>query len=167
MQRRGLIGLAEDTLAASTLEIKQILTHLADRTTYPTVIHCSQGKDRTGLVVVLLLLLLSEPDSNTSNASNDESKKSQTQRIPLSAISADYNLSDRGLRGERNEWIEELRKVGLGPEFAVCADGFVGAVKRVLDERYGGIGGYLRGIGVGEDVVDGIRGVLLVEEGGE
>jgi protein tyrosine/serine phosphatase len=153
MQPRGLIGLGHDTLAASTPEILAMMTRFSQPDTYPVLIHCSQGKDRTGITIALLLLLLSEPESDPESES--------APRIPLSAIIADYTLSDPGLQVEREDWIGELTHMGLGPEFAECAPGFIEEVKRYLDERYGGVRGYLRSIGVEDGVMAQVRRLLL------
>ncbi|EEH10574.1 conserved hypothetical protein [Histoplasma capsulatum G186AR] len=61
MVPRGLKGLALDTLTASQAEIKELFEHLGNPAVYPTLVHCTQGKDRTGLVVILLLLLAGSP----------------------------------------------------------------------------------------------------------
>ncbi|EER42704.1 tyrosine/serine protein phosphatase [Histoplasma capsulatum H143] len=61
MVPRGLKGLALDTLTASQTEIKELFEHLGNPAVYPTLVHCTQGKDRTGLVVILLLLLAGSP----------------------------------------------------------------------------------------------------------
>lgn len=42
--------------------IQRIFTRLADPASYPMVIHCAAGKDRTGVVVALLLKLLGVSD---------------------------------------------------------------------------------------------------------
>lgn len=166
MQSRGLIGLAHDTLTASTAEIAEILTHLGQARTYPVLVHCSQGKDRTGLIVALVLLLLLSEFTTAARDSQDESSASFKNKrvVPLSAIAADYALSDDGLEAERDEWIEELRWVGLGPEFGMCAPGFVSEVSRFLHEQYGGVGEYVRALGVSEEVITGIGGLLLDDE---
>ena len=41
--------------------IRQIFDRFADPLQYPILIHCTQGKDRTGIIVALLLLLLEVP----------------------------------------------------------------------------------------------------------
>lgn len=51
-----------------------ILRMLADRDNLPTIIHCTAGKDRTGVIVALLLLALG---------------------VPEETIIADYSLSNR------------------------------------------------------------------------
>lgn len=132
MQPRGLTGLAFDTLATSTAEILSIFRLLADEEGYPVMIHCTQGKDRTGLVVLLLLLML---------------------EVPISAIEADYQASERELQVELEERIGELRKGGLEAEFAECPAGFVKAVVTEIEEKYGGINKYLiEKVGVDEDL---------------
>ena len=92
MQPRGLTGLAFDTLATSTSELRSIL-HLLAEDKYPILIHCTQGKDRTGLVVLLVLLVL---------------------EVPVADIVADYRASEGELQVEMEERISELRKGGLG-----------------------------------------------------
>ncbi|KXT03171.1 hypothetical protein AC579_6874 [Pseudocercospora musae] len=58
MNKRGLVGLAEDSLKYSKAEIKAVFDVMADSANYPVLLHCTQGKDRTGLMVLLVLLLL-------------------------------------------------------------------------------------------------------------
>ena len=129
MAPRGLIGLGKDNIDHGTSELREIFTFLADSSNYPTLVHCTQGKDRTGLVVVLLLLLL-----NT----------------PLRAISADYRASENELESEKQSRMEEIRRIGLGEEFAACPTGFVQEIADHLQHVYGGVSGYLRYIGVDE-----------------
>ena len=86
MQPRGLTGLAFDTLANSTVELQSVFYLLANGGLYPVVVHCTQGKDRTGLVIILLLLLL---------------------KVPVAAIDADYRASERELVGCTQESLRE------------------------------------------------------------
>lgn len=142
MRPRGLIGLALDTLEHSAAELRQVFTALSEPETCPVLVHCTQGKDRTGLVVVLLLLL--------------------TGCVDEEVVGADYRRSEAGLVDELEERLEEIRRMGLGDEFARCPPGFVGAVSEFLRTRFGGVKGYLvQGLGVGEDVVEVVREVLV------
>ncbi|KAE8349081.1 protein-tyrosine phosphatase-like protein [Aspergillus coremiiformis] len=146
MSPRGLIGLGQDTLDSSTAEMKELFELFASRNegrdrTYPVLVHCTQGKDRTGLVVLMLLLL-------TGVVSDD-------------ALLADYVRSEPELVVEVEERMKEIRKLGLSEDYTKCPDGFTAEIKRHLEERYGGVKGYLRYVGVGEDKLEVIRESLL------
>ena len=141
MAPRGLIGLGKDSLDHSTSELREIFTLLADSSNYPILVHCTQGKDRTGLVVALLLLLLN---------------------VPVRVISADYMASENGLESERESRMEEIRRIGLGEEFAACPAGFVQEIDEHLQHVYRGVNQYLRHIGVDQGTQDNIKENMLV-----
>jgi protein-tyrosine phosphatase len=142
MEPRGLTGLAFDTLAMSTAEIEAVCMLFADEAEYPIMIHCTQGKDRTGLAIVLMLLLL---------------------EVPVQAIATDYVASERELEVELEERTADMRKVGLGRDFAGCPSGFVEAVVSELDSKYGGVKSYLEDkVGISEEIQEKIRSIMLV-----
>ena len=141
MAPRGLTGLGKDSLDHGTSELREIFTILTESNNYPTLIHCTQGKDRTGLVVILVLLLLN---------------------VPLGAISADYTASESELESERESRMEEIRRIGLGEEFAACPAGFVQEIAEHLENVYGGVKGYLRRIGVDERMQDKVIENMLI-----
>ncbi|CAG8958237.1 hypothetical protein HYFRA_00000591 [Hymenoscyphus fraxineus] len=126
MEPRGLIGLGYDTLDFCGPEIADALRALSNPKTSPVLIHCTQGKDRTGIIIALALFLL---------------------KIPVEAVSHDYLLSVEGLVSERESRLVEIREIGLGEEFAGCPTGWVEAMKKHVDEKYEGIQGYVRSIG--------------------
>lgn len=136
MSPRGLSGLATDTLDASGPDIATGLRTLLPPASsspsspepLPLLIHCTQGKDRTGLMVALLLLICS---------------------VPLEAVEYDYELTDEKLVEERGERLREIRDMGLSDEFGRTAKGFVTGVTGHLDAKYGGLDKYLDGIGIG------------------
>ena len=140
MAPRGLTGLGKDSLDHGALELREIFTLCADSSNYPMLIHCTQGKDRTGLVVALLLLLLN---------------------VPVSTISADYMASENELESEKESRMEEIRRVGLGEEFAACPAGFVQEIADHLQHVYGGVSEYFRHIGVDERTQDKVKGNML------
>ncbi|KAG8416083.1 hypothetical protein J3459_013784 [Metarhizium acridum] len=48
MLQRGLLGLGIDTIDHSGSEIRQALELYTTSSTLPVLVHCTQGKDRTG-----------------------------------------------------------------------------------------------------------------------
>ncbi|KAL2361835.1 hypothetical protein RJZ56_005259 [Blastomyces dermatitidis] len=190
MVPRGLNGLAHDTLTASQEEIKELFGHLGDPAVYPTLIHCTQGKDRTGLVIILLLLLAGSPGSDEGVPSETKEEQEEepggninaggvlrdgdtdvvrgapigplaTCKIPLSAITCDYRVSEDELIPELEERLAEMQAMGLPAEYAKCPTGFTEEVVRFLEEGYGGVRGYLKAIGVEDGDVETVRGLLV------
>lgn len=127
MQPRGLIGLGKDSVDHAKNEIREILKIMAESKNYPLLIHCTQGKDRTGLSVVLLLLLL---------------------EMPLGAVSADYLSSERELLPEKESRIREISEMGLSEDFAGCPPDFVSEIHDHISRAYGSVQGYFDRIGV-------------------
>jgi protein tyrosine/serine phosphatase len=103
------------------------------------LIHCTQGKDRTGIIVILALMII---------------------RIPQSAIDYDYQLSDEELLAEKEARLAEIREIGLSDEFGATAKDMTVLVARHLETAYGGLDSYLDGIGFGEDKREKLRETL-------
>ncbi|KAK4500177.1 hypothetical protein PRZ48_008363 [Zasmidium cellare] len=139
MAKRGLVGLAEDSLRHSKAEVKAVFDVLSEESNYPLLVHCTQGKDRTGLVVLLVLLLLG---------------------VEKEAIEVDYMASVKGLEAEREERLVQIRAIGLPDEFAGCAEGWVEEVSRCIEEEYGGIEKYLERCGVTREQQERIRKIF-------
>lgn len=127
MAERGLAGLATDSLTHSKAEVKAVFSILSDENAYPVMVHCTQGKDRTGLVVLLVLLLCG---------------------VPQEVVKQDYRLSESELAPERNEKLAEIRSIGLPDSFADCPEKWTVAVCDYLNATYGGAGKYLEECGV-------------------
>lgn len=140
MTPRGLVHLGLDTLDTSTNEIKSCFDVLSNAASYPVLVHCTQGKDRTGLVILLVLLLCG---------------------VGQEAAQRDYGLSEEELWPEQEQRLAEIRKVGLDESFAGCPANFVEAVVTHLDERYGGVQGYLAKVGVGEEAQRKAKEIML------
>jgi len=97
------------------------------------VVHCVGGKDRTGLLTAFLLHLAG---------------------VSAEDIAADYALSEERLRPRHEGWfaaaeseeeLERLQRIAQTP-----AESMIG-VFEALDERYGGVAGYLRSAGVRDE----------------
>lgn len=94
------------------------------------MVHCTQGKDRTGLIIALLLLLL---------------------EVPLEAVTYDYCLSENELLPERESRLAEMREMGFSEDFALTPKDWMPQLVDHLDVKYGGLKGYLHSIGLEED----------------
>ena len=68
---------------------RQILLHIRDRPTEPFVVHCTAGKDRTGMLAALLLSLVGVDDTTIAN---------------------EYQLTELGLANWRPTIVEHLMK---------------------------------------------------------
>ena len=127
-----------------------ILRRLADPAQRPALIHCTAGKDRTGLAAALLLAALD---------------------VPEDVIVADYTLSnyaypaiyrtvDRAVRGPVRLW---LRTTDLQP-LLTANPATLRATFAHLRARYGSPADYLRdAAGLEDAVLDALRGGLLEE----
>ncbi|MCJ1231321.1 hypothetical protein MMC12_007998 [Toensbergia leucococca] len=140
MQPRGLVGLGIDSIDACGSELRQIFEVLADSRNYPIMVHCTQGKDRTGLVIILVLLMLG---------------------IPLDAIVADYMASEDELKPELQSRIKELGEIGLMEDFTSCPRTFVAEMYEYINKEYGSTQGYLQRIGVHEAMQQSIRDNMM------
>ncbi|CAJ2507857.1 Uu.00g090430.m01.CDS01 [Anthostomella pinea] len=129
MQPRGLVGLGLITMDASGSEIAEGLRTFTDPSSVPALVHCTQGKDRTGLIIALTLMVLG---------------------VPVEAMSHDYLLSRAGLEAEKETRLAEIRELGLTPEWGDCPEDFVVRVHEHVNTKYGGIDGYLDSIEFGK-----------------
>lgn len=102
--------------------------------------HCTQGKDRTGLIICLLLLLLD---------------------VPVDAVTYDYTMSEAGLLPEKEVIMVEIREIGLTEEFASAPREWIVKMHEYLGEKYGGTREYLETIGVDEGMQARITEKLL------
>jgi protein-tyrosine phosphatase len=115
-------------------QLRQALATLAAPGGLPALVHCTAGKDRTGLIVALVLGLAG---------------------VPTTTIVEDYALSAHYLVGT---YLEEARqraeKNGLPWEWfqhqVICPPEFMRTTLQYLDERYGGIAAYVHAIGLSD-----------------
>ncbi|KAJ5257275.1 hypothetical protein N7478_013379 [Penicillium angulare] len=142
MQPRGLTGLAQDTLDASKTELRTVFELLAKDESYPILVHCTQGKDRTGLIILMMLLLAGD-------------------NVLTYAVIDDYTRSELELVPEFEERMREIRAVGLGEEYTRCPPGFVNDTTEYLRVHYDGVRGYLNGIGINDSMQETIRQKIL------
>ncbi|KAH7401870.1 protein-tyrosine phosphatase-like protein [Phaeosphaeria sp. MPI-PUGE-AT-0046c] len=143
MEEMGLVGLATSSMDVCKREVKQVFDVLADDHNWPVLVHCTQGKDRTGLIVMLVLFLLD---------------------VDEAAIDKDYRLSESELAPEREQRMKEIRSIGLTEQFAVCPPDVVSSVHSHMKEKYGTIERYLEYTGVSSEVVEKVKRILFAEQ---
>ncbi|KAF5391155.1 hypothetical protein D9757_003080 [Collybiopsis confluens] len=144
MRPRGLIGLSKDSLQFCQDEISQAsaisaLQVYLDPQAYPVLVHCTQGKDRSGLVVMLVLFILG---------------------VPVEFVKEDYVLSDKGLERIRKSMLVEVFEIGMDETYTRAPEEVVDAVWKYLQEG-GGVDAYLDGIGFGHLKRQKLREILL------
>ncbi|KAL6871669.1 protein-tyrosine phosphatase-like protein [Trichoderma longibrachiatum] len=140
MLPRGLVRLGLDTLDHCGPELREALSFYTSPQTLPCIIHCTQGKDRTGLICALVLMILD---------------------IPLAAIEHDYFLTDDALRPTRPQMLVEIREIGLTDEWAGTARDMISSIERHIKDNYGGLDNYLDSIGFEQQQRAKVRETLL------
>jgi len=119
---------------------RTILYHIRDNPDSGCVFHCTAGKDRTGILAALLLKLADVDDQT---------------------IAEDYALTRIGREPAREKVMARLRKEPLfasNNEAALnmfsCRPDTMLAFLSLLEEKYGGVEGYLKGVVqlTGEDI---------------
>jgi protein tyrosine/serine phosphatase len=120
-------------------DLRQALESFLDREGLPAMVHCTQGKDRTGIIVMLALMILC---------------------VPENAIEYDYELSEEGLAAEKESRLAEIRAIGLSDDFGGVAEDMMATVRGHLDAKYGGLEKYLDNIGFGQTEREKLRNRL-------
>jgi protein-tyrosine phosphatase len=143
MEEMGLVGLATSSMDVCKREVKQVFDVLADEQSWPVLVHCTQGKDRTGLIVMLVLFLLG---------------------VDEAAVDRDYRLSESELAPEKEQRMKEIGSIGLTEQFAVCPADVVSSVHLHIKEKYGTTEQYLQYVGVSKEAIDRVKNILLVQD---
>jgi protein-tyrosine phosphatase len=113
------------------------------------VAHCTAGKDRTGLVAMLMLGLAGVEDGDLLD---------------------DYEISDRYRdSGSRDAYAEQVRRIGHDPDAFAAMFGSPRSVMREtvtgLRRQWGSIEGYLSHAGVSSSVLEAARSALVADHG--
>jgi protein-tyrosine phosphatase len=127
-------------------QITAAIAELGSGDAMPALVHCSAGKDRTGVVVALVLAVLGVPDE---------------------VIAADYALSAGCLDPDQTPAIGQLRaSTGLGDDLIAALLGsppeLILDVLGTIRERAGSIDCYLRGHGLTDAALSRLRAALIV-----
>jgi protein-tyrosine phosphatase len=128
-------------------ELREVLTALARPGAFPALVHCTAGKDRTGIVVALLLAL----------AGVDHATIAEDYALSAAYLTDEF-FADARVRAEAagHDW-EQYRNL-LG-----CPADLMLATLADLDARFGGVEAYLRQIGLADDQIDALRSALVDE----
>lgn len=124
-------------------EIAAVFGLLAAPGALPAVVHCTAGKDRTGLIVALALGVVG---------------------VPAATIAEDYALTARYLVAEF--WAEARAEAGdqdweTYQQLLICPPELLLDTLTYLDERYGGVVPYLLAQGVTAEQLATLRAALL------
>ncbi len=126
-------------------ELREIMSTLAQPGALPALVHCTAGKDRTGIVSALLLAL----------AGVDHDTIAQDYALTATYLTDAYFADARG-RAEAAGYAWEQYRLLLG-----CPADLMLATLADIDERFGGVDAYLRQIGVTAAEVESLRAALV------
>jgi protein-tyrosine phosphatase len=127
--------------------IGTVISGLADENLLPAVFHCAAGKDRTGIVAAVLLLALGVDEDVVLDDYELTSRYRNPDRVKevMARLEAEQSISPEAVAG-----------ILRTPRWAM------GAAIKEIENRYGGIAGYLTGpAGVAAERVTHLRRLLL------
>lgn len=142
LQRKGLKGLNHDFIDYCGEQIVQVIRIMIASATYPILIHCTQGKDRTGLVVAIVLSLCD---------------------VPRPLIVEDYVKTQQGLEAQRDIMAQEMAKTGLDPSFSDAPEEVIIDALEYIDSKYGGVEDYVKNHDLRDDEIRSLRVILIAE----
>ncbi|KAJ2556779.1 hypothetical protein EV175_001775 [Coemansia sp. RSA 1933] len=137
---RTLSGSYEDYIDYCKEEFAAVMRIFADPCAYPILFHCQHGKDRTGIVAMLLLGIMDVDDQ---------------------IIAADYAQSEKQLAPVRQRMeMLDMGAVGLPSSFCDSPAPAMLNLLRHIRSNYGSVRGYLRSAGLKEQEINAIAWCL-------
>ncbi|KAG2187219.1 hypothetical protein INT44_004891 [Umbelopsis vinacea] len=122
LNHKGLSGMYIDYAETSAKGIQDILGILSDPERLPALIHCEQGKDRTGVIIAMILSACG---------------------VDRQVIVDDYSKSRRGLVVEYEDVKDEMNDLGLDDEFAKTRPEAIENMFAHLEEIHGSVATFL------------------------
>ena len=139
------------TLAGAGRAVRQIITMLADGR--PVLVHCFAGKDRTGFAVAVALEAAGvRPDAILTDYLRSNDAAGRLRDSILTTMRSREGVTDEVVSFAESRLTDEV--LGVREQYLASA-------RRVLDENYGGLAGYLQAAGVTDDDVARLRARLL------
>lgn len=136
--------------------LREIFLHILTRPTAPLLVHCTAGKDRTGVAVALALTLAGVEDEVVA-----EEYALTTQALAAIREKLEEKLAQREAFRELGE---EERKGGLGNMLSSKKESMVGFLE-MLRAEFGGVEKYLEErCGFSKEEVERIRENLVQRE---
>ncbi|KAI8577642.1 hypothetical protein K450DRAFT_251056 [Umbelopsis ramanniana AG] len=111
-----------DYAETSAKGIQDVLDILSDPERLPALIHCEQGKDRTGVIIAMVLSACG---------------------VDRQVIVDDYSKSRQGLVIEYEDVKDEMNDLGLDDEFAKTRPEAIENMFVHLEETYGSVATFL------------------------
>ncbi|KAF4633080.1 hypothetical protein G7Y89_g5039 [Cudoniella acicularis] len=149
---RGFTKAYEDILKSAPASYRTILLHLAYEPSKPLIVHCTAGKDRTGVICALVLSLCGVDDE---------------------VVAHEYSLTEVGLTTEWKEKVIEIlmlhpilkgNEEGAWNLISAKAANMLATLK-LIQEKFGGAEGYVvQKCGLTKEEVKMIRSNLIVEK---
>lgn len=134
------LDIARDAAA----QIGRVLSIVAERRAHPVIVHCTAGKDRTGVLVAVLMALLGVDDET---------------------IVHDYMLSAGAMVALRQRLIERYPQgrevIERAEELFSASPANIAGLLATLRQEHGSIERYAEAAGAGPSVVAALRDVLL------
>lgn len=132
-------------LESRAAELVKVMTFLADPAALPALVHCTAGKDRTGMVVALALSVARVPDETIAD----------DYALSATYLTGDY-FADARLRAERRGIPWDLYRQQL-----VCPGPLMLETLRQLRNTFGDVEHYLVAHGMPSDAVRELRNSLV------
>ncbi|KAI9300872.1 protein-tyrosine phosphatase-like protein [Cunninghamella echinulata] len=139
----GIINLYKNFITYCPNELKEALLLFTDETNYPIHVHCTQGKDRTGLVIFFILSICGVPEDLIIN---------------------DYAKTKDGLSIVYDAMLEDLHRNGLDSSFMDASPKNIIQLIEYIKHHYGSVESYLIDIGIDLALQNKIRNILCVTE---
>ncbi|KAK7202675.1 protein-tyrosine phosphatase-like protein [Myxozyma melibiosi] len=129
----GFVAVYKDFLDQGVRSYKYVFDHIKDEPQAPIVIHCTAGKDRTGVICALILLL----------AGVDHDTIAREYELTTHGLAAEYEKILAGLDGSLPPGAEEGTRNQILERIMSSRYETMRKMLDVIDDEFGGVEGYL------------------------